>query len=787
MIEPPTAWYSCRGAAWPSLRTRILFIGLAFAVYPLIVYGALAAWNNSHTRVLDWLPTNQPETQTLFTFVERFGADELLVVGWDGMDLEDPRAQQLVSRLLQPDVPRTATPYFDQVWSGGDMLQWLTSPPLDISVPHAKARMRGWMLGAEDRTVVVAKVSSVGMNNRHAAVRFVRTVAEELSGLPSEAIHIAGPTVESVFIDEVNQKTLLELNGFSLLACYVLLLLTVRRWYVATVIFVIAVFGQQLTMAMIHFTGGHMDSVVMLTASLTMVLCLSACIHMYGYYRLARESGQTTDLAGTALREAILPTFWAVLTTSLGLASLLVSELQPIFDFGLYGAIAVPLTTLIGMWYLAMYLPARSANAGKDTATKVVATKSPLPTVPQELSAGVPNWTMRHWPIVFGITLLLWLLGSIGLPRLQANVGINNLLDPDAKILQDYRWLESHVGPIVPVELVLTIPNDAGLTLVEQLGAVAGLQKAVRQCDAVGLAVSPLNFLPEIPPWGGRQTMGQIAQARVLERRLTEALPELKTSRMLYTDGQANRWRITAKVQGSRDQNYEKLMADLTAAGNQTLSQLNIPGGDVLVSGGVPVVVKTQMRLLSDLVVSFLLALLLIYLALLAMLRNPWAALLALLPNALPAVLVFGGLGWLGIKAELGGVMTASVALGIAVDDTLHLLHQFHQALASGMQRRAAVIAAYRRCRRSIVQTSLVIAGGMFVFAFSSFVPVSRFAWLLLLMLGVALVANLGLMTAILYSPLGQCFCRPWWGNRVANHANQVDDLEPHKLVPPAV
>lgn len=740
---------------WPSRRLRLASFVLVLLVYPAVLWGALEAWNHSHTRVDDWLPERFQETRDLIAVVERFGSDELLMISWPGAQLEDPGVQLLAERLRRGDSGEPV--YFDQLWTAAEIRDALTGEPLWLSEAQAAARMRGWILGESGRTAVIARVSDAGTEDRHAAVAQVRRLAQAVTGLDADDIHIAGPTIESVFIDELNRQSLLELNGLSLLTCLLLLLLCIRQFVFAVLIFAIAIYSQQLAMAAIHYSGGHMDSVVMMTANLTMVLSVSACIHMFGYYRKQAALG-VSGAGRAALQEAFWPTVWAALTTACGLASLLVSDITPVFSFGLYGAIVAPLATLLSLWFLALALPSRRVPS-RLLSTRPYEAQPSWPDAAGDQPR--PSLAMRYWPLVFVIAAVLLAGGARGLPQLQANVGIHNLLARDSKLLQDYRWLESQIGPIVPIEVVLFIPRDPQRSLLDELSVVAGLQRALGDTAAVGQTISALNFLPRLPPQAGQRSVGQIAKSRVLQRRLEEASPDLVSWGMLSQDSGGHHWRITAKVAGSVDHDYEQVLNQLKEAAGRVTAGSGIEAANVLVSGGVPVAVRTQRRLLVDLASSFLLAIVLIYLALTLLLSNPLAGLLALLPNLLPAVIVFGIMGAWGIKAEIGGVMTASVVLGIAIDDALHLLHQFRRLTATGLDRAAATIQAYRRCRTAVLQTSLIIGGGMSVFAFSSFVPVSRFAWLMVLLLAVALVANLVLLPAILYSPLGRLFHRP--------------------------
>ena len=115
-------------------------------------------------------------------------------------------------------------------------------------------------------------------------------------------------------------------------------------------------------------------------------------------------------------------------------------------------------------------------------------------------------------------------------------------------------------------------------------------------------------------------------------------------------------------------------------------------------------------------------------------------------------------MGLLGIEIEVGSMMTASAALGIAVDDTLHFVTWFRRGVEQGLDRRDAVRFAYERCGTAMVQTSLICGLGMSVFVMSEFVPIARFAWLMAAMLAAALLADLIVLPAILVGPLGRFF-----------------------------
>ena len=192
---------------------------------------------------------------------------------------------------------------------------------------------------------------------------------------------------------------------------------------------------------------------------------------------------------------------------------------------------------------------------------------------------------------------------------------------------------------------------------------------------------------------------------------------------------------------------------------------------------------RTQCRLRGprgghDLFSSFLSACAVITLIMMLVERGVLAGLVAMVPNLFPIVLLFGFLCWTRTALDIGSVMTASIALGMAVDGTCHFLTVFRRGLPQGRslsaakdreQRIAAVHEAYRQSASPLTQTAVVCGLGILVFAASSFAPSRRFAGMLSLLVGAALVSDLVLLPALLVGPLGRHFRPSARGEAVAS------------------
>ncbi len=211
-------------------------------------------------------------------------------------------------------------------------------------------------------------------------------------------------------------------------------------------------------------------------------------------------------------------------------------------------------------------------------------------------------------------------------------------------------------------------------------------------------------------------------------------------------------------------------------AGQRTAWQSNPVGVAAVYTGVVPIVYKAQRMLLDSLVQSTFWSIITITPLLMWIARSVSAGSVAMLPNVLPILMVFGGMGWLGIEVDVGSMMTASIALGVAVDDTIHYLNWFREELDRVGDRKKAILAAYKHCATPTLQAAVISGLGLSVFAISTFTPTQRFGVLMLVILWLGAVAELIYFPALLAGPLGLVFKPRLKARRTAEEPRPEDD-----------
>ena len=239
-------------------------------------------------------------------------------------------------------------------------------------------------------------------------------------------------------------------------------------------------------------------------------------------------------------------------------------------------------------------------------------------------------------------------------------------------------------------------------------------------------------------------------------------------------------WRINVRLAALKDIDYGEFIKQVQAQVEPVLQAERDRGVKGIVgatyTGLTPVVYRAERVLLEGLIKSFGEAFVMIAIVMTIVFRDLRAGLYTMLPNVWPVAVVFGLMGWFSIALDIGTMMTASVAMGVCVDDTVHFANWFRRATRQGLNRNEAVVLAYENSAGAIYQSTVIVALGLVTFGLSSFMPTQRFGFLMCTLLGFGLVADLVLTPAMLSGPIGRFFTV---GCKVPLEPAQEELLEP--------
>jgi predicted RND superfamily exporter protein len=174
------------------------------------------------------------------------------------------------------------------------------------------------------------------------------------------------------------------------------------------------------------------------------------------------------------------------------------------------------------------------------------------------------------------------------------------------------------------------------------------------------------------------------------------------------------------------------------------------PGFQVQLTGRTVVAGRNLRQIIGDLARSLALAAVVMVCLLTLVFRSLLIGMISILPNTLPLVtnaflLVVGNL-----PLQLTSVVTFSLCLGLAVDDTIHFLIRFQRERREGWSVGQALLRTYHYVGSVLVATSATLGGGFAVVALSTVPALRLFAVLTCTAVLAALVGDLVVLPALL-------------------------------------
>jgi hypothetical protein len=698
----------------------------------------------------DWLPDGRRARQQYSRFCRLFGGDQALMVSWDGASLDDPRLQQWVEKL-GPEVAKGQ--YYEAVVSPADVIADLENTGQPMQRGDSMKRLRGVLLGDDGTAALVILFTEEGVRDHTRSIQRLRELADLVPGLGSDQLRMVGAVHESYAIDVAAAHCLDSLVLPSTVLALSVCLGCIRSLAASAVVMLLAATGQVIAVSFVYYGGYQFNAVLIVLPTLIFMLTLSGAVHLVNYH-LENPCGNSL----IALRRGWWPCTLSSLTTMLGMGSLAASELAPVRQFGWMSAVCLGLATFVLLLAfpaaldLARWVQQRLGQSLGTRASNAASTSPPrFLKVPVQAIQSYSEWLGCHANAVAIGSLLLLGLAFLGLSRLTSSIKFVDMFPPGSAHRQDMNWFEERVGPIGTLEILLGYPNNTESSALQQARQVAKLAGELIQNEDVGAVYSAATFFPDFSDARGiRASMVRAMQ----NRRIADSLDELQEKGLVHRGPDGTTWRVSAHVSAVSPQSYGQMTESVSRSVHQILQGMK-PMPTIELTGVAPVIHETQVTLLSDLGYSFLSAFLLITPVMMATVRSLGGGFLVMLPNVLPVTMVFGSMGWLGASLDIAGILTASIALGIAVDDTLHFVCWYISELRQGHTRQEAVCRTFQACSTAMIHTTLISCCAMVPFLFAEFTPTQQFAKLMICMLSLAIVGDLFLLPALLLSRAG--------------------------------
>jgi predicted RND superfamily exporter protein len=435
----------------------------------------------------------------------------------------------------------------------------------------------------------------------------------------------------------------------------------------------------------------------------------------------------------------------------------MLNPIQAVRSLGLYSVIGIVLLFLLAMTFVPAMIELlperryrREEGSGSGESGRLGALLAKLAQI--DIA-----W---RWAI-FAVATLLVIASLVALPRIEADTNFLSYFPPESPIRVSHETINEHVAGALPFYVVVGDGRPKSMAEMDALRRVRDLQRFIDQIPGVTRTVSITDYLDlfdkglrssgdiVVDEEGNAVAPDQVKSFWEDPSRLEEVLVFVKQNpdafRSVITPdlGQINvlvrtRFERSTEISQAIDQigrwAGEHMPPDMPVAAT---------GNIVLLNGTTDDVVWGQVKSVS-------VALLVIFIVMSVLFLSMKVGFIAMLPNIVPVVLFFGVLGWSNIMLNIGTSIIAAIALGIAVDNTIHYMVRFNRDLQVTQDEKRSLANALRTVGRPIVYTSVALSLGFLVMRLSDFVPVRDFGVLTAATMLGALATNVLLLPALL-------------------------------------
>lgn len=544
----------------------------------------------------------------------------------------------------------------------------------------------------------------------------VRGIREAARAYPTiREVHVSGTAVINGELNHAARRDMFlffPIVGFLLAVLGILIFRNARD---TAVLLCVALGTVALTEGLILAAGYPLNMITIMLPTVLIALSVADAVHLIQVFHAFRlNDADDTSVVARAVKSIAWPCAGTSVTTIAGFLSFAGSSVLPVFQLAVFGATGVALAWVLTMTGAPALLVVLWRNRARND--------------PPALFIG-DRWLRRWWSFADRHALAVVLafaagaLSLVGLASLRADTDYVKFFRSSTRVLRDYRVLQREGFSQNPLNLVLQFPAGAGPVSPAYEGSLAAFARELEAIPGVHSVLSPFAMAD------ARGAMGD--QAATLGGMLSR---------------HADQMQLIALMEHSSSQQLLKALPLIREAAAKLL-----PSEVRLVPTGTPLlwanmddgVIETQKRSLAIVCVVCLALLVILF-------RSLRLAALGMAVSVYPVAMVLGLMGLWTIPVNVATVLIAGIAVGLAVDNTIHFVHAFQALRRRGERRETASAMAMAEVGLRMVMTSLILVGGFAIMGLSDFMPTSEFGLLSSLTAVLALAVDLALVPVVL-------------------------------------
>jgi hydrophobe/amphiphile efflux-3 (HAE3) family protein len=723
-----------------------------------------------------FLHKNDPALQAYDRFREQFGRDEMIVIAIQPPEIFDPGFLSTLQNLheeLEEQVPyieditsmvnaRNTRVEEDELIVEDLLEHW---PETEAELAALKERVMSNhlyknLLISEDGTFTTITIQPLSYSpaaaengeqrplNDAENSEMVFAVQEILKKYEAEDVHIslAGSPVVIHFLMQSMVKDMQTFMRLALLTIVIVLFVMFRRISGVLLPLVIVMLSLLSTLGLMAAFGAAIKSPTQILPSFLLAVGVGTSVHILAlFFRRLDRSGNKEEAIVYAMGHSGLAVVMTNVTTASGLFSFANADVAPIADLGVFAAIGV----LLAFLYTLVLLPALLSLF--PIKAKAVKTQQQH-TVMDRLLAGIGNLATAHPYSILTVAAMMAILAIVSMFSLHFSHHTLEWFPEDNYIRTATESIDEVMRGTLTLEVVIDTGEENGLYDPDLMNRLEQAAIDIEQMEYedlfIGKAWSITSILKETNRalHENRPEFYRIPQDRQLIAQEL-LLFEMSGSDNLedVVDNQFSMARLTMKVPFKDAYKYSLFLPTLRA-----YFDTHFPDVKVEFTGMMMLLVQVFSNSIRTMAKSYITALIVITILMVILIGKLRIGLVSMIPNLFPILLMLGMIGWMSFPLDLFTMMIASIAIGLAVDDTIHFMHNFRRYYEHTGDPKAAVHQTLQTTGRAMLVTSVVLSLGFFIYSFATMNNIINFGLLTSFAIVMALVADYFMTPALM-------------------------------------
>ncbi|WP_420578509.1 efflux RND transporter permease subunit [Ekhidna sp.] len=519
----------------------------------------------------------------------------------------------------------------------------------------------------------------------------------------------------------------------SLILSFLLLLLIFRNFKSALLPFLISLLSIVWLFGLMGMVGLKINLLSSLLPPILFFVSMSDAVHLMNALKKS-QALEGDEKIKQALQIVWTPTLLTSVTTAIGFLSLIWINTEPVQLLGIFAAIGILIAFVITFTFGLLVASITHFSAERR-----------ILEVPD-------SWLrilIKRKRLILAVCFLLVIALIPGITQLKINSYLLDDLPPDSQVREDFEFADEELGGSKPYEIRVEVSDTSRSIWDKQvMDEIVKIEEYLLNEYPIAKVQSPATIIKYLHMVnnGGLNENYQYPESENSYRRtirLKNRIDPKRLDKLVTEDGQVGRLIGFFPELGSyeTDIRNQKMLKYLEQNINTSIINYRITGTTYLID-------KSHELLSINLMKGLITAVVVIGIILGFYFRSWKLLLISLLPNLIPLIMVAGILGWLGISLKMTTSIIFTIAFGIAVDDTIHMMSYYLQNKDPDPVKR--MNKTFTHAGSAMLITSIIMSVGFSLYLFSNFGATFYLGLFVSLSLIIALVIDLSLLPVLL-------------------------------------